>query len=98
MTSFISEPLLTEMAMLIRKVAIEREGRVLHQRVDAEMNAFNRLTARRDRVECRVQLREIFGLDDDVKLADARRGEPQLAPRQPPALDLFLSLQVIEIG
>ncbi len=59
MTSFILEFLLTDVAVFVRKIAIEREGRVLHQRIDAEMNALDRFAARRDHVKRGIELREI---------------------------------------
>src|SRR5262245_51221920 len=97
MTSFMSEFLLTEVAVFIRKVAIERERRVLHQRIDAEMNALNWLTPGRSALERPVELRQVLRLDDDVEFAEAGWGEAELAPCQAEALDLPLGFQVAEI-
>src|SRR5262249_48886154 len=71
--------------------------RVLHQRIHAEMNALNRLATRCDHMKCRIELREIFRLDDDVPLTDRGGTESQFPARQAPALDLLLGPQVIEI-
>src|SRR4051812_8008604 len=61
------------------------------------MHAFDRLAPRRDLLECLLQLSKVLRLDDDVEFAEARRAKPELAAREPPALDQAFGFQVAEI-
>src|SRR5262245_25658713 len=82
----------------IGEVAVERELRVLHQGVHAEMHALHGLAPARHLLEGLIELRQSLDLDHQVKLAKARRAETQLAPRQPPSLDQSLALEMAHIG
>src|SRR6267378_2832835 len=92
-----SKFLLAEVAMWVRKVAIEREHGVLHQRVQPVMHALDRIAARRDMPECLFELREAIGLDHQVKLAQPGRAEPELAAREAPAFDQTFGCEVAEV-
>jgi hypothetical protein len=45
----------------VREVAIQREARIAHQRIDAEMQPLDRLAPARRLLECAVELREVQG-------------------------------------
>src|SRR5438132_1386895 len=92
-----SKFLLAEVAICIRKVAIEGEHGVLHQRVQPMMHALDRIAARGDMPERLFELRQIAGLDDEMKLAEPGRTEPELAPRETPAFDQAFGFEMAEI-
>jgi hypothetical protein len=64
-----SEPFLALMPDRIGEVAIQREHRVLHQRVDPEMEPLNGFFPSRDAIECGIELRQVSHFDHHVELA-----------------------------
>src|SRR5215469_11515671 len=82
----------------VGKIAIQRELRILHQAVDAEMKPLGRLAPAGNLLERGFELRQILHLDHQVELAAPLRREAELAPRQPPALDQPLLLQMSQIA
>src|SRR5690348_5622804 len=92
------EPLLAAVAERVGEVAVECEHRILRQRVDAEMEAFNWFAASGDALECLFELGQVLHLDHQMELAERRRSQAELAACEPPTLDQTLLLQMAHIA
>ena len=81
--------------MRIWKVAPQRCMEVGDERVDPVVELLDRVRARRHDDERGIKLGEVASFDEHLELS--RRAETELAPQQPPALDLPIRLQRPEV-
>src|SRR6187549_2054791 len=61
------------------------------------MHALDRIAARGHMPERLFELRQIAGLDHQVKLAQPGRAQPEFPPRQAPAFDQTFRFEIAEI-
>src|ERR1700687_4860689 len=92
-----SEPFVPVMAERIGEIPVQREHGILHQRIHAEMEALDRFAPSGHAFECGLELSEVRHLDHQMELAEPRGAEAELAPRQTPALDQTLLLEVAQV-
>src|SRR4051794_39672953 len=93
-----SELFFTMVAEHVREIAVEREHGILHERIQAEMQAFHRLSPTGDTLERAFELRQVLDLDHQMELAECRRAEAKLAPGEPPPFDQALFLEMAEVS
>ena len=68
-----SESLAAALAVWVGEIAVKREARVLHQRIDAEMKPFGRLAPLRDLIEGAIELREVAYFHHQMKITEIGR-------------------------
>jgi hypothetical protein len=79
------KPFFADLTHRIGKIAVQREGHILCQGIDAVMFDFNLTRPARDLTKGLFQLREITHFNGDVKFAKRPWPQSQFPARQPPA-------------
>src|SRR5689334_2786661 len=92
-----SKALLAALAKWVRKIAVQGEGCILDELVHGGVQTLHLPCPLRDVLKRGVELGEALHLDHHVELSEPRRGESELAPREPEGSDLPRRYEVAEI-